>query len=845
MEQITVRNLTFSYGEHTEFSLKNLSFSVRQGEILLLMGESGCGKTTLIRHLNVDNLPQGIRNKECEILLDEKSLFSMEERERITKIGFVRQNVEASQATDKVWHELAFGLESLGYSQAVMQRKIAEMTAFFGLESIYYESLMNLSGGQKQLVNLASVMVMEPEVLILDEPTSQLDPISAGAFFQMIEKINKELGTTILITEHHLEEVFPLCDRVMVMEQGRLQYTGTPSQVAEQLYQTDSPLYRALPAPVRLYFELQGKEKLPAFPAEISGKELPLDVKCGSVWLAEFLKQHPVREDTNTVSAKDSLQRTEKERKKQKQDCEDALKAEEMWFRYEKQGKDILKECEIAPLKGKITAILGGNGAGKSTLLHVLAGHEKPYRGKIKQVTGRIGMLPQNPQAMFVKKTVLEEVRESFRESEGELLQQVIAFCKLEKLLTQHPYDLSGGEMQRLALAKLLLEDYDILLLDEPGKGMDYAFKEEMGDCLKRLAECGKTILMVSHDVEFCAKYSHQCGLFFDGHMVSLENTRDFFMQNVFYTTAVRRICGKRLPRAVTIPDVLEYFDTGKRQEKMQINSGFCGTAKEQKASDSEGKQQSADSTTDRKQEKEHQCAGVPSKYGKWLSFTVIFLIMPLTIYLGETVLQQRKYYFISLLLILEATAVFFYRFESRKPKVREVMIVAVLCAITVASRAAFYMLPAVKPVAALVILTGVALGSETGFLVGALSMLVSNLFFGQGPWTPWQMFATGMLGFTAGMLFKQSTEVSGKKKWGICIFGAVAVILLYGGIMNPASVIMYQEYVNLEMIFAAWAAGLPFDAMHAASTFAFLAVGTRPVLGQLERVKKKYGFFV
>ena len=866
MEQVTVRNLTFSYDEHNNFRLRNLSFSVEKGEILLLIGKSGCGKTTLLRHLKPDLMPEGKRIGKGEILLNGKSVFALSEREKAGKIGFVRQNAESTQATDKVWHELAFGLESMGYPQSVMQRKVAEMTAFFGLEGIYHETLSNLSGGQKQLVNLASVMVMEPELLILDEPTSQLDPIAATEFFQIIRKINQELGTTILITEHRLEEAFSLCDRVMVMEKGRILFTDLPEDAARRLYQERNSLYKALPASAKLYFELGGEDT----------DKIPLTVREGSIWITEYCKNH--RQKRITLPIREQQDRKEKTKKETSRLY--AFSAEELWFRYEREGKDVLKACSITPEKGKITAILGGNGAGKSTLLHVLAGHEVPFRGKIRKTEGRMGILPQNPRAMFAKKTVLEELQESekrrIQEGRGEEqkangnqqeIGKIAAFCGLEDILGQHPYDLSGGEMQKLALAKLLLADYNILLLDEPGKGMDYAFKEEMGKCLQTLAAAGKTILLVSHDVEFCARYAHQCGLFFDGHVVSFESTRLFFTQNVFYTTVICRMCKINFPEAVILEDVLEIygkgdssedgFDICRREGIPKDGLEICEKGDDPESSfETEGLEKIKDCAEEKKKEPderkaycdntgsvEHSIVRQNDPKSMWVSIIIFFLVMPLTIYFGETVLQQRKYYFVSLLLIIESIISFFLSFEKRKPKIREIMAVAVLCAITVTGRAAFYMVPNVKPMAALIILSGVGLGSEIGFLVGAMSMLVSDAFFGQGPWTPWQMFAMGLLGFAAGKVFKQNSKVTRGKKYGICFFGFAVVMLIYGGIMNPASVLMYQENVNWQMIAAAYTMGIPFDAIHAASTFVFLWIGTRPMLEKLDRVKKKYGF--
>ena len=214
----------------------------------------GCGKTTLLRHMKVDYLPAGVRSENTRIYLNGTRIEQLSQRESAGIVGYVRQNPESAQVMDRVWHELAFGLESLGYTQEVMQRKVAEMVAFFGLEGIYEEKLCNLSGGQKQLVNLAAVMVMEPEVLVLDEPTSQLDPVAAAEFFHIVERIHRELGTTVIMTEHRLEDVYSMCDRVWLMSDGRIECEGTPEQIAMYLSDRKHVMYSALPSAARMLF---------------------------------------------------------------------------------------------------------------------------------------------------------------------------------------------------------------------------------------------------------------------------------------------------------------------------------------------------------------------------------------------------------------------------------------------------------------------------------------------------------------------------------------------------------------------------------------------------------------
>ncbi len=233
MEAYTVRNLSFAYPEQRKDTLCELSFSIPQGQFVTLCGPSGCGKSTLLRQLKTVLAPAGYRRG--EILFDGTPLNEVGQREQSSRIGFVQQSPENQIVTDKVWHELAFGLESLGYDTPTIRSRVAEMASFFGIQTWFYKNVTELSGGQKQLLNLASIMAMQPSVLILDEPTSQLDPIAAGDFLATIGKVNRELGTTILLTEHRLEEAFPLSDRVLVMDKGRLIADGTPDQVGDAL----------------------------------------------------------------------------------------------------------------------------------------------------------------------------------------------------------------------------------------------------------------------------------------------------------------------------------------------------------------------------------------------------------------------------------------------------------------------------------------------------------------------------------------------------------------------------------------------------------------------------------
>ena len=448
--------------------------------------------------------------------------------------------------------------------------------------------------------------------------------------------------------------------------------------------------------------------------------------------------------------------------------------------------------------RGELFAILGGNGAGKSTTLRLLAGLQKPYRGEVR-VTGKTALLPQEVQTLFAQKTVREDLAEVT--SDGAMLAYVTALCRLDALLDRHPYDLSGGEQQRAALAKVLLTRPVILLLDESTRGLDAAFKAELAELLKNLLTQGVTVILVSHDVEFCAAYAQRCALFFDGSIASAGAPREFFALNRFYTTAANRMARGRLPEAVTAEDVI----------------AACGGREAPKKERREPPPRTA------------------------ASALVALLLIPLTLVFGPKLLGDRSYYAVSLLMVLEAMLPFFLTFEGRKPRARELVVTAVLCALGVAGRAAFFMLPQCKPVLALTILAGAALGGETGFLVGAVTMLVSNILFSQGPWTPWQMLGMGLCGFLAGLVFHRGGLP--RKREALCAYGAVSAFLVYGILLNAYSALLAAGALTWQSLAVYCASGFAMDAVQAISTVIFLWFFTEPMLDKLERVKIKYGF--
>lgn len=873
-----IQQLTFYYPEQGNATLNNVSFAVDPGQFVTLVGPSGSGKSTLLRQLKTVLAPHGV--KLGGILFDGQTLDSIGQREQSARIGFVQQSPENQIVTDKVWHELAFGLESLGYDTPTIRGRVAEMASFFGIQTWFYKTVTELSGGQKQLLNLASIMAMQPSVLILDEPTSQLDPIAASEFLATIGKINRELGTTVIMTEHRLEEVFPLSDRVLVMDEGHIIADGSPREVGTQLKESGHAMFLSMPTAMRVWA---------AVPNSMS---CPLTVRDGRDWLTGYANEHPIVAELPPVPAAPV--------------GEDAIVLKDIWFKYDKHMPDVVKGLSLSVKKGEFLALLGGNGTGKTTILSVLGGLRKAYRGEV-YLDGSVGILPQNPQSLFVKKTVREDLYEIFmgkhlsnREKEDKVA-HAVKLCRLEPLLHRHPYDLSGGEQQRAALAKVLLLDPEILLLDEPTKGLDAEFKQAFAVILKTLQRRGVTVFMVSHDVEFCAEYADRCALFFDGTIVTEGVPRAFFSGNSFYTTAANRMARGLLPGAVTVADVIgacgadvppslepgEDIPTVPQPIVEESGDSFAKLPMWRRAGaavsglvtlfafikaigvtdlstllTSTGTTVLADDYTfiyavllaalfifalsvTHKARPPVFPVQIPREKRKLskrtLTATVmILLLIPVTIFVGVYYLGDRKYYFISLLILAETMLPFALVFEGRKPQARELVVIAVLCALGVAGRAAFFMLPEFKPVVALVIIAGVAFGGESGFLVGAMTMLASNVLFSQGPWTPWQMFAMGIIGFLAGLLFRKG--LLRRSRVSLCIFGVIVSIVIYGGIMNPAAALMWAHALNWKVLLTYYISGFPMDLVRAAATALFLWFAAEPMLEKLDRIKVKYG---
>ena len=537
MEKIKVDNLSFSYPKSDKLALESVSLSIKESEFVVLCGKSGCGKSTLLRHLKKSMNPYG--NKLGNVCFDGEEIEDMNDRDAASKIGYVQQNPDNQLVTDKVWHELAFGLESLGYSNSVIKRRVAEMASYFGIQTWFRKSVSELSGGQKQLLNLASVMAMQPEVLILDEPASQLDPIAARDFLSTVHRLNRELGVTIVISEHRLEEIFPLADRAIVMDEGRIIANAKPGEVAIQLAgsggeESVHPMYYGMPPVMKL------------FPRELVRWQdsLPMTLREGRILMEKLFENGTLKlkdgEVHNTVEGKEAAI------------GRPAIKLKNLYFRYAKNSDDVLRGLSLEIEEGKLHCLLGGNGSGKSTTLKAICGIIKPQSGKVKLADNlRAAMVPQNPQALFTEISCEEEVLEGMCYQKLEIEEKVrrteemLKLMEIEHLRKANPYDLSGGEQQRLALAKVMVSNPDILLLDEPTKGLDPFFKQTLGRILRSLCKENKTIFMVSHDIEFCAEFGDRCSMFFDGEIATSGSAKEFFSGNNFYTTVENKLTRK------------------------------------------------------------------------------------------------------------------------------------------------------------------------------------------------------------------------------------------------------------------------------------------------------------
>lgn len=535
MELLSTRNLTFTYPKSSERALTHINFKVNEGDFVVLCGPSGSGKSTLIRLLKQELNLHGSRSGEIYykgIPLEENNPLQLAK-----EIGMVFQDPENQIVMSTVMEELLFGMENLGFSTNEMRKKTAEIVHYFGFNHLLHQNTNVLSGGEKQQVNLASVLLLDPKILILDEPTAQLDPIAAKDFIYLLKQLNDEFGITIIIVEHRLNELFSIANRVVMLEQGQIKFDEKPRKAIKLL---SEKMNNYLPEAAQLYL---------AFMKATEASSIPFNVKEAKDWLNRMNFTLNEGKDEIPLYIGEPL-----------------LELKEIDFSYGKHSKPVLNNLSLTVQDGEWLAILGGNGTGKSTLLKIIAGLLTSQHGKIKYKRKKvkqidrtlIGYLPQNPKLYFLHETLKEEytaLASKHGKSDIELHALIKEF-QVESLLQRHPYDLSGGELQRAALVGILIGNPQILLLDEPTKGIDPDFKEEFAHIIQAIRKSGVTIVMVTHDVEFAAKHVTRCSMMFQGDVIVTENTAAFFKDNNYYTTMINRITKEsHAPAAVTVEE--------------------------------------------------------------------------------------------------------------------------------------------------------------------------------------------------------------------------------------------------------------------------------------------------
>lgn len=520
-----VKNLNFSYPASTKNAVNNISFKLERGEVLLICGTSGSGKTTLINCLSPDICPCGTFGG--NVMIEDTDISKLSQIERVKKIGFVFQDPEAQIVSDKVWHEIAFPLESVRTDKSAMRSKVAEIAAYFNFEDMIDKSTHTLSGGQKQRLNIASALSHLPEVLVLDEPFSRLDPVACENIFNIINKINKELGTTVIISEHNLEKIIGFADKIAFLDNGNQEFFGNREDFIKYLYITNNTMVDALPVSAKIF-----KDNNKCF----------FSVADARAHLSENQRKYMVEKTTNnTVSVAD------------------AVVLKDVCFSYSKNEKEIINNLSLKIPKSLISAVIGPNGAGKSTLIKLISGEVKQISGKIKvsDKTARISVVPQDPKNLFSCDTIYKDIEYVANGKSKEEILNICNMCGIDSILNHHPYDISCGEMQKAALCMALVSSPDILLLDEPTKGIDAPSKLEIGKILKSLSGSGVTVVLVTHDIEFAAMFADTCSLIFNGEISSSCDIQTFMENSMFFTTDSVKITRNLYQRPAVLPKEL------------------------------------------------------------------------------------------------------------------------------------------------------------------------------------------------------------------------------------------------------------------------------------------------
>ena len=542
MATIKCETFSFTYNCEKVKSLDAIDLEVNPGEILLIQGPTGSGKSTLLKSLKKELLPFG--RKEGCITLDNCRVEDISLTQSAQMVGFVFQNPLNQVVCDTVEAELAFGMENLGKSKTEIRERIAELSLYFGMSDWLRKDIQCLSMGELQLVNLASIIAMTPDILLLDEPFAQLDPIAKERFLQMLLKLNEDFNLTIVIVEHDIDLLYHHCDQVIVLNNGRIMERGNPRQLAERY--KESKVNRYLPIATQVFHVLGGEGPI------------PINVKEG----IRFLNKVEGLEET-----------IDSERKKEVRP--ESLKIKNLTFRYDRESSYILEEINLTLKEGDVLCLFGANGSGKTTLLKVIIGILKNKQGKIwwnniritpkslDKLLGRtIGYLPQTPNSLLFSGTVRHNLIEMMTYHNLDMIKQrdniegILIDLDLKHIEHRKVDALSYGEQQLVALAKVFILHPKLVLLDEPTKGLDREKKETVNVFLKRKASEGVTIIMTCHDPDFAAEVGSLCTLLSQQRLTALQTPESFFSTHAFFTTTVKKIVHQRLSNVVTLDEL-------------------------------------------------------------------------------------------------------------------------------------------------------------------------------------------------------------------------------------------------------------------------------------------------
>lgn len=525
---IEVRGLSFAYPGVKAPVLEGLDWRVSQGAFALLAGGTGSGKSTLLSLLKPEIAPAGERTGELRVLGE--NVADMNVRASAERVGYVFQDPENQIVCESVWHEMAFGLENLGMPRDEIRRRVAETSYFFGLEDWLHRDTDTLSGGRKQLLSLAAVLALRPRVLLLDEPTSQLDPVAEKNFLHALFRVNRELGCTVVVATHQPRPMLEYATCAYRIEDGRVCEVADIASLGhrEGLVSGEVPGWGA-----------SRRAKNGVF-SSVSGQLGSLDPRAGAPGAKKGLKSDKSGEFEAQILSQDDLgvpSRAGGRRILLKMHAGSATTLSEGWFRYDRVSGWVLRGLDVTFSAGAVHAIVGGNGCGKSTMLSVLAKTAKLQRGRMVRGAASAALLPQNPKALLVAETVHDELMEwaSTCGYDEAVARERAAQLGLDGLDARHPYDLSGGQRQLLALAKLLLIGPELLLLDEPTKGLDLASRRIIAHALRDHAKAGGTVIMATHDLDFAEQVADDIAMMFDGEVACMEPPADFFADNVFY----------------------------------------------------------------------------------------------------------------------------------------------------------------------------------------------------------------------------------------------------------------------------------------------------------------------